>query len=94
MAKQFQRAETVICSAEVKTAAGVLTSPATSMKVAINGPTGASVVAATAMTLDGVGLYHYDYAPATDALLGTYQVKYTAVDGTRTTIQSDSFVLE
>jgi uncharacterized protein YfaS (alpha-2-macroglobulin family) len=94
MAKTFQRAETVVCSILVKTAAAVLTDPATSTKIVITGPTGASVVTSTAMTRDSVGAYHYDYQPAVDALKGIYHVKYTAVDGTRITIEDDTFVLE
>jgi uncharacterized protein YfaS (alpha-2-macroglobulin family) len=92
--KSFQRAETVVCSILIKTAALVLTDPATSIKIDITNPVGTSVVTATAMTKDTTGTYHYDYSPASDAVLGTYKVKYTAVDGTRTTIQNDTFSLE
>lgn len=94
MAKAFQRAETVVCSILVKTTAGVLVDPATSMKIDITNPVGTSVVTATAMTKDSTGTYHYDYQPASDAVLGTYNVKYTATDGTRITIQRDNFSLE
>lgn len=95
MAKSFQRAETIICSITVRTAAGVLTDPATSMKIDIINPAGVSVVTDTAMTDDaGAGVFHYDYQPAADAMLGTYHVKYTATDATRITIQTDDFVLE
>jgi hypothetical protein len=92
--KSFQRAETVICSITIKTAALVLTDPATSTKIDITNPIGTSVVTATAMTRDSAGTFHYDYAPAVDATLGIYKVKYTAIDATRTTIQNDSFSLE
>ncbi len=93
--KAFQRAETIVCSITVTNSSGVSTDPDTSMKIVITGPTGLSVVASTAMTNDaGTGLYHYDYQPAADALLGRYKVQYTAIDGTRTTIQNDWFVLE
>jgi uncharacterized protein YfaS (alpha-2-macroglobulin family) len=94
MTKTFQRAETVICSITVKDDSDVLKDPATSMEIDITGPTGASVVSATAMTPDSEGIFHYDYVPAADAALGIYKVKYTATDGTRVTIQNDSFVLE
>jgi hypothetical protein len=92
--KSFQRAETVICSITIKNAAATLVDPATSIKIDITNPVSTSVVTAAAMTKDSVGAYHYDYQPAVDAVLGIYKVKYTAVDGTRTTIQNDSFNLE
>ena len=94
MANVFQKSETVICSILVKTAAGVLTSPATSMTIAITDPVGTTVVSTAAMTLDAVGTYHYDYLPASTAVLGIYLIRYKATDGTRVTIQDDSFVLE
>jgi uncharacterized protein YfaS (alpha-2-macroglobulin family) len=94
MAKAFQRAETVICTITIKTAAGVLTDPATSIKIDIVNPIGVSAVTATAMTKDSTGNYHYDYSPTADAVLGPYRIKYTATDGTRVTIQADSFTLE
>jgi len=94
MANVFQRAETVICSALVKTTAGVLTTPATSMTITISDPVGTAVIAGANMTLDAVGTYHYDFAPAATATLGIYLVRYVATDGTRKTIQDDSFVLE
>ena len=46
------------------------------------------------MTNDAVGSYHYDFVPGADAILGKYLVRYIAVDGTRTTIETDSFILE
>ena len=100
--KTFQRAETVICGAAVKNAAGTLTQPATSMMVTVTDPAATVVVDAAAMTyraspvtVDDVSCnYTYDYAPAADAAKGIYRVRYTATDGTRVTIQDDSFVLE
>jgi uncharacterized protein YfaS (alpha-2-macroglobulin family) len=94
MTKTFQRAEAVICSITVKDTSDVLRDPATSMKIDITGPTGASVVAAAAMTKDSTGTYHYDYVPAAGAAFGIYKIKYTATDGTRLTIETDTFVLE
>lgn len=102
MAKTFQRAETVICRASVKNDSDVLTSPATSFTIDITNSLGVPAVTAAAMVLDNPAIvidgvsynYHYDFIPAADAALGNYKVKYTATDGTRVTIQSDSFVLE
>jgi uncharacterized protein YfaS (alpha-2-macroglobulin family) len=92
--KRFERAETVICSILVKTTAGVLTNPATSMKIQVTEPSGIIVVTDTAMTNDTTGTYHYDFVPTVSSQLGLYKVRYTAVDGTRTTIQDDSFYLQ
>ena len=97
MTKTFRRASTIICSITVKDSSDVLRDPGTSMKIEITGPTGAVVVAATSMSKDSppvTGVYHYDYTPAADALFGIYEAKYTAVNGTRTTIETDNFVLE
>jgi len=92
--KTFQRAETVVCSITVKTPALALVDPATSMNIAITGPSGESVISSTAMANDSVGTYHYDYNPAANAALGAYKVRYTATDGTRITIEDDYFKLE
>lgn len=92
--KTFQRPETVICSITVKTAAGVLTDPDTSMTITITDTNGTVKVNASAMTKDSTGTYHYDYTPASDATLGRYTIKYTATDGTRVTNQLDDFYLE
>ena len=94
MIETFQRAETVVCSVTITTPLLVLTDPATSVKISITDPVGTLVVTAATMTKDSVGVYHYDYTPAVDALLGTYKIKYTATDGTRVTIQNDTFLLE
>jgi hypothetical protein len=102
MAKSFQRAETVICAIRVATGADVLTQPATSMTITITNPVGTAVNTATAMTYDAVPVvvdgvtcnYHYDYQPASDAVLGKYTVLYTATDGTRITNLRDYFILE
>jgi hypothetical protein len=91
--KTFQFNETVICSASV-TSSGTLTDPATSMKITIIDPTETEVVSLAVMTKDATGLYHYDYNPAVSAILGAYKIKYVATDGTRITIQPDTFTLE
>jgi hypothetical protein len=92
--KTFQRAETVVCSITVATTAGVAANPATSTTITITNPIGTAINTATAMTNDSVGAYHYDYQPASDAVLGKYTVLYTATDGTRITNLRDYFVLE
>ena len=92
----FQRNETVICSTKVlsdPTDPTSLVDPATSISIVIS-QSGTVVITSTPLTRDGVGLYHYDYNPATNAVLDIYRVRYTALDGTRETIQDDSFLLE
>ncbi len=91
----FQRSETIVCSIVIKTAAGVDTNPDTDIYIGIINPVGTAVVAATTdMVNDSVGHYHYDYAPGSTTVLGEYEVTYTLVDGTRTTKQKDTFILE
>jgi uncharacterized protein YfaS (alpha-2-macroglobulin family) len=89
----FQRNETVICSITVKTAAGVLTDPITSVTITITNPAGTAIVTSANMTKDSTGTYHYDYNPVVDAALGNYDVHYIATDGSRITIQDDNFSL-
>ena len=90
----FQAGETVICSITVKTSAGVLTSPATSMTITIKDDLNKTVVDDQAMDPDTTGLYHYDYTIATTAIKGTSKVEYKATDGTRITIGTDTFGVE
>ena len=91
----FQIGETVICSIEVKDDDGVLKDPATSTNIVIKevSPVGRSIVTSTAMTHDSTGKYHYDYN-SSNAEGGSYEACYTATDGTRITIEKDTFILE
>ena len=91
---RFDRTETVICSIEVTDQNGNYFSPSTSMKMTILDPNDAVKVDAAAMTLDGVGLYHYDFTPAADAVLGWDRVRFVATHGSRVTIHDDGFTLE
>ena len=88
----FQIGETVICSITVKNDAGVLTDPASSMKITITDPRGNTVVASQDMVKDSTGMYHYDYLVA--SAIRKYTVIYTATDGSRITIVTDSFEVE
>ena len=90
----FNILETIICSCEVKNDAGTLIDPATSMTIAINqtSPIGKVIITATAMTKDSVGKYHYDFQTTTVSG-GSYEAIYTATDGTRITIEKDTFNL-
>lgn len=82
----FEIGEVIVCSITVKDSAGTLTSPATSMQVSVKDMAGASILAATDMTEDSTGTYHYDWATASRSA-GTYVIRYTATDGARITIQ-------
>lgn len=89
----FNIGETVVCSITVKDVNGTLQNAATSMNVKIDRKDNlASILSETAMTNDSAGAYHYDFASASKAV-GDYLVTYVAVDGTRTTIHTDSFKL-
>uniref|UniRef100_A0A6M3J8Y1 Uncharacterized protein n=1 Tax=viral metagenome TaxID=1070528 RepID=A0A6M3J8Y1_9ZZZZ len=92
----FDIGETIICSITVKDSAGALQDPATSMNIVINRvPPNyvANIVSSTAMTKDSTGTYHYDFASAGKDN-GKYEAVYTATDGTRITIEKDTFELK
>ena len=89
----FDIGETVICSIEVKDDAGAYKDPATSMQISIFDPINNAVVDNQAMTKDAVGKYHYDYTSPSTVRAGKYTVKFVATDGTRITINKDSFNL-
>lgn len=92
MAK-FDVGETVIASIEVRNDAGTLVDPATSMKITIMDKNKAAVVNNVDMTKDSTGKYHYDCQTA-GYIDGKYDVSYKATDGTRITIERQSFELE
>jgi len=90
----YQIGEHVICSITVKDEDGDLQDAATSMSIEVyKSSNNASLQASTSMDNDGTGLYHKDIATSTGEK-GDYTIKYTAVDGARTTIQTDTFTLE
>ena len=90
----FEIGETVVCSVTVKNSSDTLVDPSTSMNIEIARikPGYEAVVTSTAMSNDGVGLYHYDFQSA-DKSLGYYEVVYTATDGARISIQTDALQL-
>jgi len=92
----YDLGEVVICSITVKNSSGTLTDPATSMNIVIDRKSPnyeANIVSSTAMTKDSTGTYHYDFATASKEV-GTHEVIFTATDGTRITIEKDTFVLD
>ena len=90
----LQLGETIVCSITVKDG-DTLTSPATSMKIVVDRiyPAFNNVVSSTAMVEDSTGTYHYDYQSSGDDT-GGYLVTYTAIDGTKISIEKDTFELE
>ncbi len=95
MANTFDIGETVVCSITVKDSDGTAQDPVTSMNIEISQitPSYSAVITSTAMTDDtGTGNYHYD-CQTSGYGAGTYEIKYTATDGTRITIQKDTFIL-
>jgi len=88
----FDVGETIICSCEVKGATGAYKDPQTSMTITITDKNWVVKVNDVAMTNDAVGKYHYDCQTA-DYIDGKYEVVYKATDGTRITIQKESFIL-
>lgn len=73
---------TVAC--ETRTAAGVLTTPGTSIKVRIYEANGTVAQALTAMTTASAGVHSYNYATVTTKAGGEYLIEIEAVhtDGT------------
>lgn len=90
---QFDIGETVICSVEVRDATGALKDPVTSMKITITDKRDAIKVNAVDMVPDSTGKYHYDCQTA-GYLDGNCVVKYIATDGTRITIETETFILK
>ena len=90
----FDIDETVICSCEIKDDSGAYKDPTTSMTIKIKqiSPIYLEKVASVAMTKDAVGRYHYDCQTSGYAK-GSYQVTYIATDGTRITIEQETFEL-
>jgi len=99
MAK-FDIGETVVCSCEIKDDNVALkdpdsdtASPSTHTKITITDKNNAVKVSDIGMTRDSIGKYHYD-CQTTGYIDGEYEVKYIATDGTRITIEKETFELE
>lgn len=91
--RHFQRGETIILRGTVRTEAGDLTDPATSIKITVTDPDGTEVVDDQDMDPVSTGIFTYDYTPGASAVLGWYQVRITTVDSSRTTIEDGGFDL-
>ena len=89
----FDIGETVIASCEVKDDDGAYKDPATSMKIRITDKFDVVKVDNVDMTKDAIGKYHYD-CQTEGYVDGKYVIKYVATDGSRITIEKESFNLE
>ena len=93
---KFQKCETVICSIEVRNAAGTLIDPS-SMQISILDASGGVALAYTNMSKDPspvTGKYYTDYLIPADIRGGTYTVLYKATDASRISIHKDTFEVE
>ena len=88
----FDKGESVICSCEVKDAAGAYKDPQISMKITITDKNYVVKVNNADMTKDAVGKYHYD-CQTSGYIDGKYEVEYKATDGSRISIQKETFIL-
>ena len=88
----FDIGETITFSCEVK-ANGVYQDPSISMKITLTDKHKAVKADAADMTKGATGKYYYD-CQTVGYLDGKYEVKYTATDGTRITIEKETFTLE
>ena len=93
---KFDVGETVICSVEIKDDTGAYKNPSNDThhtKIKVTDKNGVVKVALTEMTNDSVGKYHYDCQTA-GYIDGKFKVEYEATDGTRITIEKQTFELE
>lgn len=76
----------VVISCETRTNAGVLTTPATSIKVTLFDKFGATAQAAVAMTTSSAGIHSYAWQCTTAKPGGEYTIRVEAIhsDGTST----------
>ena len=86
---------TVICNLEIRNSSGVLTDPATSIKILINRRTRppVNVIDLADMTKSSTGIYYYDFQTVS-LPAGEYEVYFIATDGTRKTISKENLKIE
>ena len=89
----FNIGETVICLIEIRDADRDYKSPSIPVRITITDKFRAVKVNDVAMTNDATGKYHYDCQTA-GYIDGKYEIKYTAIDGTRIIIEKDEFTLK
>jgi len=95
MAK-FDIGETVICSCQVKDDDGNYKDPNddyTHTTITIIDKNSVKKIADVVMTRDSIGKYHYD-CQTTSYVDGKYRAEYKATDGSRITIEKETFELE
>ena len=85
---------TAICSTTLtRNDTAALVDPVTSYTVSIYYQDGTEVVTDHVMSKTSTGLYYYAFDTSA-ASLGTYRVKYKAINGSNTSVQIDTFTLE
>lgn len=92
----FDIGETVICSIGIKDEQGNFKNPSDDtqhIRISITDKQGVKKVEDVVMTNDGMGKYHYD-CQTIGWINGNYVVSYKAVNGTRITIEKDTFQLQ
>lgn len=97
--RKFQRGETIPIWCEIKTWAGVLTSPDQGVKITITDSDGTIQIAATtSMTEDSAGKFVYYFLPELTDPIGWWRVRCKAQDGlaaeAKYTISDGGFYLE
>lgn len=85
---------TILISVELRTSAGVLGTPGTSILIQILGPDGAVLVAYVAMTADSTGKYSYAFVSATSHSPGTYSAWVKTTDVAVVSIQPAPYLFE
>lgn len=92
----FDIGETVICSIGIKNEQGNFKNPSDDtqhIKITITDKQGVKKVEDVVMINDDIGKYHYD-CQTIGWKNGNYVVSYKAVNGTRITIEKDTFQLQ
>jgi len=89
----YYQGETITIEAIVKDTDRALSNPSTSIVVSVKDPDGVTKVDEQAMSNDSTGMYHYDYAIPSDAVVGVWDVQVTASSG-KPSIEQHVFTVE
>lgn len=92
--KRYLAGTTIRLKNTIKNAAGVLTDPSTSIKVALYDQDGNIVLSATDMVKESTGVYYYDWQSLSNSAVGFYKQRCTSVDSTKTSIEEDAQAFE
>lgn len=86
---EYDKGETAVISCEIKDEDGDYTSPDGGVVITIVSDN-TTLVSETTMTLDGTGLYHYDYLTTQTGRHYIF-IKATQISPSRITIKPDTF---